>query len=473
LTNLGSATSATGALSQASIASLARADSAVQPNSLFASNVALRVGTNGALFESVGAASTNVQLALEAMAVDVINAITWVSDLQVWQELCNITNANQDARIALTVTGAVGIASGAVSVSNRTIYVPTNSAGSGATPSLQDVVNVQAGAATTNLPQLDGGTWAIGANGRMVRGRGMSLTNISEAAFGAQQSGYNFGGTMTMLEDCLGSQQGGYNQGIMTMGGDLTVGARQFGYNLGVMAMGNYAMGAQQSGRILTGATATNDAIGAMQLFDLTNGQSAVTTTNGAASLLLGAGTVSNRNSIVAGDGQASHGDGSITAGGGFFGNGSGLSGLTPSQIAGAGGVTNGGIQINGAPFTNGAAITVTSGTSTSDVQNIAWTSQRVPMQITSASTVTVLAAWGNLMRLDVTNASVVITAEAAVTNTAYTYDATLELYAGTNTIAWVTGVFTNTTLLDISTTGVTVLNLNKPQRNEKMNVRQ
>jgi hypothetical protein len=59
------------------------------------------------------------------------------------------------------------------------------------------------------------------------------------------------------------------------------------------------------------------------------------------------------------------------------------------------------------------------------------------------------------------------------VTNTAYTYDATLELYAGTNTIAWVTGVFTNTTLLDISTTGVTVLNLNKPQRNEKVNVRQ
>jgi hypothetical protein len=135
--------------------------------------------------------------------------------------------------------------------------------------------------------------------------------------------------------------------------------------------------------------------------------------------------------------------------------------------------VTNGGATINGAPLTNGAAITITAGTSTSDVQNISWNSQRVPTQITSASTVTVLAAWGNLMRLDVTNASVVIVAEAAVTNTAYTYDATLELFAGTNTIAWVTGIYTNTTLLDISTTGVTVLNMNKPQRNQLVNVRQ
>jgi hypothetical protein len=59
------------------------------------------------------------------------------------------------------------------------------------------------------------------------------------------------------------------------------------------------------------------------------------------------------------------------------------------------------------------------------------------------------------------------------VYTTNYTYDATLELYAGTNTIAWTTAVFTNTTLLDISTTKVTTLNLNKPQRETVVRVRQ
>ncbi|MBU0678481.1 MAG: hypothetical protein KJ626_10220 [Verrucomicrobia bacterium] len=112
-------------------------------------------------------------------------------------------------------------------------------------------------------------------------------------------------------------------------------------------------------------------------------------------------------------------------------------------------------------------------GTSTSDVQTISWTSQRTPYQITSASTVTVLAAWGNLLRLDVAHSPCTITAEASVLATNYTYDATLELYAGTNTIAWNTTSYTNTTLLDISTTKVTVLNINKPQRNTRAEVRQ
>jgi hypothetical protein len=40
----------------------------------------------------------------------------------------------------------------------------------------------------------------------------------------------------------------------------------------------------------------------------------------------------------------------------------SGLTGLTPAQIAGAGGVTNGGATINGAPLTNGASFTITGG---------------------------------------------------------------------------------------------------------------
>jgi hypothetical protein len=42
---------------------------------------------------------------------------------------------------------------------------------------------------------------------------------------------------------------------------------------------------------------------------------------------------VSNKQSIVAGDGQQSHGDATITAGGGFYGSGANLTGITPEQI--------------------------------------------------------------------------------------------------------------------------------------------
>jgi hypothetical protein len=42
---------------------------------------------------------------------------------------------------------------------------------------------------------------------------------------------------------------------------------------------------------------------------------------------------VSNKQSIVAGDGQESHGNGSITAGGGFYGNGAGLTNITAAQV--------------------------------------------------------------------------------------------------------------------------------------------
>jgi len=70
-----------------------------------------------------------------------------------------------------------------------------------------------------------------------------------------------------------------------------------------------------------------------VQLLDLTNGQSAVTTADGDGSILLGAGTASNRYAIVAGDDQVSHGDGSITAGGGFWGDAAGLTGITAAQV--------------------------------------------------------------------------------------------------------------------------------------------
>lgn len=81
-------------------------------------------------------------------------------------------------------------------------------------------------------------------------------------------------------------------------------------------------------------SSVTNKGTGSIILGALSS-QSALITVDGVASVLLGAGTISNKNSIVAGDNQESHGNGSITAGGGFYGNGAGLTGITASNITG------------------------------------------------------------------------------------------------------------------------------------------
>ena len=239
--------------------------------------------------------------------------------------------------------------------------------------------------AITNLSDLSG-------TGRSVFGTALSVSDINAAGVGARQSGNNAGGTWTIGDspgasqnaktlggaltlggDSAGASQNGFNNGTMTIGisafgasqngrneasGTLVIsnaayGASQNGYNNGTMIIGIAAYGASQNGRNEAGgtlvignaaygasqwghvavATATNNAVGAMQLLALTNNQSALTTADGAGSILLGAGTASNRYAIVAGDGQVSYANGSITAGGGFFGVGSGITSLNGANI--------------------------------------------------------------------------------------------------------------------------------------------
>lgn len=106
------------------------------------------------------------------------------------------------------------------------------------------------------------------------------------------------------------------------------------------MVIGDNAPGAEQLGGCF-GGSATNNATGALQLLDLGEGQQALTTAGGAASLMLGAGVSSNRNALVVGDGAASHGDGSVTAAGGFHGDGSGIRILNPCSDIGMGEFTS------------------------------------------------------------------------------------------------------------------------------------
>jgi hypothetical protein len=127
---------------------------------------------------------------------------------------------------------------------------------------------------------------------------------IGSTAQGAQQAGRNTGGTMEIGGLSIGAMQRLY---LASAGGERAT----IGYS---------CYGASQFGFVYQ-AAATNDAIGAMQLLNLSAGQTATITANGSASLGIGACVVSNKNSIVAGDGQQSHGDATITAGGGFFVN--------------------------------------------------------------------------------------------------------------------------------------------------------
>jgi hypothetical protein len=190
----------------------------------------------------------------------------------------------------------------------------------------------------------------ISGSGRIAFGENMTLGNISANAYGAQQSGsklsgsimtignYGYGAeqrgsvgptaSMRMGENCGASSQYGY----LTTGGDMEIGSQgltavQRG-SVGASRMYADGAAAQQYGYLFN-ASATNLGRGALQIFDLTT-QHALTTAGGAASILLGAGTSSNKNAIVActaAGGEVSHGDGSITAGGGFYGNGAVLTG--------------------------------------------------------------------------------------------------------------------------------------------------
>ena len=208
-------------------------------------------------------------------------------------------------------TNAIAIGAGAVPLGNNSMVLgnaqTTNTEIKGAV-----VVSntLTAGAISTtgtvNIANLS-------ASGRSVFGIGLSLADIDPTANGASQSGKSTGAGYSTI----GTSAHGASQNIFNDGWPLSA------------TIGASAYGAMQRGYIDDDSSsyATNLGRGAIQLFDIleiTSGNP-LTTVDDDASLLLGAGTASNRNAIVAGDGQESHGDGSITAGGGFWGNGSGL----------------------------------------------------------------------------------------------------------------------------------------------------
>jgi hypothetical protein len=178
----------------------------------------------------------------------------------------------------------------------------------------------------TNLQLLQGT-----GNVQLVRDGGCTISTSS--THGNIQLGASVG-DMGISNNVAGAIQQGSCGGVMSINTGAN-GACQAGTAMGRMVIGSGALGARQYGYVPSGAAATNRGVGAVQLLDLTTGQRAETTTGGDGSLLLGAGTNSHRYAIVAGDGQTSHGDGSITAGGGFYGAGTGLTAIPGANVSG------------------------------------------------------------------------------------------------------------------------------------------
>ena len=142
--------------------------------------------------------------------------------------------------------------------------------------------------------------------------------------------------TGTILTNGISYQFAGDNTGTIYIGGPGT----QFrGNNDGSVHVGGD--GSFVLGSFASLSSATNRGKGSLLLGNLTVGQKATITDVGNASLLLGAGTVSNNQAIVVGDGMESHGSRSVTAesfwgmGSGFHGNGGGLTNLPTDLVMG------------------------------------------------------------------------------------------------------------------------------------------
>jgi hypothetical protein len=181
-------------------------------------------------------------------------------------------------------------------------------------------------------------------------------------------SGNNSG---TIVTNGNSFQFAGDNTGWMWIGGP---GSQFRGKNEGQMYLsgeGTFVLGAY--GPL---ATVTNRGKGSLLLGNLSGGQKAVITDVAHASILLGAGTVSNSQSVVVGDDLGSHGTKSVTAGAfwamgdGFFGSGvlvlgGGLASNSQAIVVGDGNashgaksVTAGSVWATGAGFFgNGAGL--------------------------------------------------------------------------------------------------------------------
>ena len=209
---------------------------------------------------------------------------------------------------------------------------------------------------------LYNGPFSATNDGRSIWGIGWNIANIHSDSPGCMQAGYNNRSTLEIINSHGSVQRGWHDHGTSYMWGaagssqegTTLLGGNMYAYNVygceqrGSLALANSKMtvidstGVSQLGEIYgagemysisnrgsaqigyingAGIASNRTGSGSVQLFNLVEGEKSLMT--GKASLGLGACTVSNNQSIVAGNLQESHGDGSITAGGLLYGSSS------------------------------------------------------------------------------------------------------------------------------------------------------
>jgi fibronectin-binding autotransporter adhesin len=323
---------------------------------------------NGVLFESVnGVATATVQYVVKYQDIVDAGGLTEVTSEMV--EDAGALMAPLTAAMIATAGGLTNITRALIGAAGGLTNVTTaqvvDAGGlTNETDTLASVLgrgNNANGQSITNLNQ-------IGANGTIRVGTGIRTNAIHSAAIGAGIFGWDVWSTMTIGSNALGSVIRGIAAGGMVIGPSAT--------------------GAEIAGYAVDGGDAEINAIGAMIRGFLNDGDHALISAGGAGSILLGEGTITHPNSIVAGVGGldepvVSHGEGSITAGGGFWGNMANMTNLTPAQVVAAGGLTNvstaavvaaGGLTNNViSPILTPAMLATPAGTGTIDSTSFYW----------------------------------------------------------------------------------------------------
>lgn len=145
-----------------------------------------------------------------------------------------------------------------------------------------------------NFADVSIGGYSLGAR-QSIDFSGLYSSITMTNARGGEQTIWGAGNSFTAIV-----QQAGIVQRLFVSGdNNSAVAAAQYGMQIGSLG-GN--------------SSAHNAGVASLQLFRLTNTQSSTIADGGDASILIGAGVASNKNTITVGDGQESHGDGSISA---------------------------------------------------------------------------------------------------------------------------------------------------------------
>lgn len=161
------------------------------------------------------------------------------------------------------------------------------------------------------IDQGGGNTIHTNAVGARQMGFMLASNSIASGSHGAVQRGA-FTSTNRIGTNAVGATQAGKFMNNNSIGNG-AFGAMQIGFLFENNEIVGPAYGAAQIGYTASGTAATNNAAAGLQLLSLEAGQTAFMSSAAKGAFGIGAVSVTSKNAIVTGDGNTSHGEGTIT----------------------------------------------------------------------------------------------------------------------------------------------------------------